>query len=156
MSVLPYAISAWSGYQRNELLINSNGEKSDDKQLLSFREKKDKLAEIVALLSLDRGIQSIVTFDPAKPQTNMVHGYLRADESVCNKALDIVEKDTGIRVLKRVRPLQENDLAYKAGYYSSFEWAMGEYNANISNDLFVKGWSEFSRVLRQLLDQTRG
>jgi threonine aldolase len=134
-TLLPYAVSGWAGYNRNAH---------------SFVEKRNRLRQIVSLLTADSEIQSIVIFDPPMPQTNMVHGYLKHSADVCNKAVAAVQEKTGIQVLRRVRPLQEDGRAYQAGYRVSFEWAIGEHNGGFSDDQFVTGWSALAKELDEL------
>jgi len=154
-TITPYAVSAYAGFRRHWCLESSDDqEEGDDVSCtpLSFKEKKDKLQSITASLSGDESINSIVTFDPAVPETNMVHGYLRFPVDACNTALDAVESRCGIRVLRRVKAVPENVLAFQEGYRSCFEWSIGENNGRIPNETFFAGWSAFASLL---LDKTQ-
>ena len=140
-TLLPYALSGYSGYQRNWKLNEEN--------ILSFQQKKNKLVKLVSLLMTDKSIQRVVCFDPATPQTNMIHGYLRITGDECTQVCDLVEKECGIRVLSRLRDLPEEDSAYQAGFRSKFEWAMGEANGQIPDETYVQGWQDLaSRILK--------
>jgi threonine aldolase len=122
-TLLPYAVSGWAGYKRHWL---------GDGNAMTFLDKKEKLARIVATLSADAGISSIVTFDPVVPEVNMVHGYLCMDANTFAAIHDKVEKSLGIRVLNRVRTIGDSQ--------SKFEWTMGEANGNIPDEAFLRGW----------------
>ena len=144
-SVLPYAVSAWDGFRmfclKEEAQTNDKGNKGcnliyDSKV---FEERRKKLARILQLLNEDAAITSIVKFDPAIPETNMVRGYMRMHYDECMAALEAVEKNTGIRVLSRVRSSPSSQF----GCY--FELTMGESNASIDDDVFVFGWNQFAQ-----------
>lgn len=146
-TIMPYAVSGWAGFRRQWCL-----EKDDDEvenRTISFLEKKRKLTELVKALSTDDDIAQVLKFDPAIPQTNIVHGYLSASVETCMAVLDAVEKNRGIRVLFRVRPVSEGQApeAYKLGYRAYFELTIGEANGKISNDVFLQGWREVARGL---------
>ena len=83
---------------------------------ITFRDKQQKLARIVELLSRHDRIRECVSFDPDVPQVNMIHGYLCHSKQECMNAIETVEKQSGIRVLSRLRDVQESDPAYKEGY----------------------------------------
>lgn len=132
-TVLPYAISSWSGF-RNFSQSKEN----------VFEYRKDKLARVLKLLSTDARISNIVQFDPETgPQVNMVHGYLRMSYNECMKALDTVEQTTGIRVLSRVRSCKNDSNQFGC----RFEWTMGEANALIDDELFLLGWKTLAQVI---------
>jgi threonine aldolase len=136
-TLLPYALSGWAGYQQNWRL--------QDTGTLSFREKKDKLVRLVAILSADDAIRKVVRFDPDIPVTNFVHGYLRISADACTKAADTATERCGIRVLHRVKDVAEHEPAYKAGFRSKFEWAIGEANGSVEDSTYLAGWTEFAR-----------
>jgi len=135
-TMLPYAVASWHGYQRNWHLVG---------YALSFGEKKDKMISIIRALSADRDISQIVSFDPALPETNMVHGYIRwhrPDE--VHRALNAVELRTGILVLRRVNPVKPGTAAHSWGFLSKFEWTIGEENGTIPVQVFLEGWKELA------------
>ena len=165
-TILPYAVSGWAGYRRQwcqesdtttTTTTNNNNSNDDDDnthpdrhpKILSFLEKKRKLVGLVKTLSNDDRISQVLTFDPAVPQTNLVHGYLWANVDTCHAILDEVESKHGIRVLIRVRPVSTEQApgAYHRGYRSYFEWTMGEANGQIPDDIFLRGWKEFAKAL---------
>lgn len=43
--------------------------------------------------------------------------------------------------------MEEAESAFEIGYRSRFEWAMGESNGNIPNDMFLKGWKALAQRL---------
>ncbi|CAB9518736.1 Probable low-specificity L-threonine aldolase [Seminavis robusta] len=142
-TLLPYAISGWSGFRRQWRL-----ESGEDEQLagadvpdpiMSFQDKKNKLVGLVGALAAESQIARVLSFDPEEPETSMVHGFLRASPKDCAKALDQVEKDTNVRVLSRVRPVEESEPQYKVGFRSRFEWAMGESNGHVSDETYMLG-----------------
>jgi threonine aldolase len=139
-TLLPYSLSGWSGYQQYWRL--------QDAGTLSFREKKDKLVGLVASLSADDTIHKVVRFDPEIPETSMVHGYLGISARDCIKAVDAATERCGIRVLHRVKDILEHELAYKAGFRSKFEWAIGEANGSIEDSTYLAGWTEFAREVK--------
>ncbi|KAL7529033.1 hypothetical protein ACHAXR_002755, partial [Thalassiosira sp. AJA248-18] len=110
-SVLPYAISSWDGFRRYCLSGDAHtvdeGTDYNQSQLLNrvydnkvFGNRQTKLARVLELLVANTKIASIVHFDPVKPETNMVHGYLRMSYDECMAALKSVEHGSGIRVLR--------------------------------------------------------
>lgn len=136
-TLLPYALSGWAGYQQNWRLQNTG--------TLSFREKKDKLVNLVTSLSAEETIHNVVRFDPEIPETSMVHGYLRVTADACTKAADTATERCGIRVLHRVKDISEHEPAYKAGFRSKFEWAIGELNGSVEDSTYLAGWTEFAQ-----------
>uniref|UniRef100_A0A7S2MBC8 Aromatic amino acid beta-eliminating lyase/threonine aldolase domain-containing protein n=1 Tax=Skeletonema marinoi TaxID=267567 RepID=A0A7S2MBC8_9STRA len=129
-SVLPYAVSSWDGFRKNC---------RDD----VFVERRRKLARVIDVLNADSHVQSIVQFDPAVPQTSMIHGYLKASLDDCKRALLTVEQSTGIRVLMRLNKVNDDESSFGC----RFEWSVGTSNVLIDDGHFIKGWQEFSRVL---------
>eukprot|EP00984_Skeletonema_dohrnii_P033875 scaffold31942_cov155-Skeletonema_dohrnii-CCMP3373.AAC.5 len=129
-SVLPYAVSSWDGFRKNC---------RDD----VFVERRRKLARVIDVLNADSNVQRIVKFDPALPQTSMIHGYLKASLDDCKRALLTVEQSTGIRVLMRLNKINDDESSFGC----RFEWSIGTSNVLIDDEHFIKGWQEFSRVL---------
>ena len=144
-TLLPYVVSGWSGYRSNWV---GPRETKDGQDNLSFVAKRDKLRTIVATLSNDDGVSEVVSFDPAVPQVNMVHGYLKHDADAINRALEEVQAETGIRVLRRVRPVDPALPAFQAGFVSKFELSIGARNGSIHNDIFVDGWKALAKKLQ--------
>ena len=138
-SVLPYAVASWSGFRKHCLDCSSC---SDNLQhdFGTFDHRQKKLARVLKLLQSNSAILSIIKFDPATPDTNMVHGYLNRSYNECIEALKMVEQSTGIRVLSRLRRCENN-----CG--CRFEWVMGESNSVIADDVFLKGWNSFAQFL---------
>jgi threonine aldolase len=157
-TLMPYIVSAYSGYERYWLLKPSAGRTGVNSAALSFVEKRDKLRRIVKVLQEDPSISSIVRFDPLLPETNMVHGYLRGTEDECNASIEQVAAQVGVRVLHRIRgilpPGDEDDentpsadnLYHASGYRTKFEWTMGEANGRIPDTAFVRGWKAFAGI----------
>ncbi|KAL9185488.1 hypothetical protein ACHAXT_003265 [Thalassiosira profunda] len=119
-SVLPYAVSSWDGFQRNCI--------AGAEELSVFEDRKQKLVRVLEQLNADSAISEIVQFDPAVPETNMVHGYLRLSYDECMSALESVERDTGVRVLSRVRSCTDEMFGCR------FEWTIGASNVLIDDD----------------------
>lgn len=147
-SVLPYAVSSWDGFRRNCLKVDS---KLYDPEIFVFR--RQKLRRVLELLHADTLVSSVVRFDPAVPEVNMVHGYLRVPYDECMAAVEKVESTIGIKVLSRVRSCscgeggnfkEESDAKFGG---CRFEWTMGESNSSIEDDHFVLGWKAFAKVL---------
>jgi len=145
-SVLPYAVSSWKGFRENCLPGDHNLYSN-----AAFVNRQQKLARVINSLSADDVVSSVVQFDPATPETNMIHGYVKASLDDCNKALDEVEKNTGIRVLSRLRGIdQDNEDDYisnRSPFGCRFEWTMGKSNVLIDDEDFLLGWQEFCKVL---------
>mmetsp|Transcript_15952 Transcript_15952/g.28742 ORF Transcript_15952/g.28742 Transcript_15952/m.28742 type:complete len:568 (+) Transcript_15952:55-1758(+) len=171
-TVLPYAISSWDGFRKNCLIeeeVHINGEEVYDdsvaKSLKSklvydngvFENRRKKLTRVLELMRADEKINSIVQFDPAVPETNIVHGYLRMSYDECMAALEKVELSTGIRVLNRVRSnnngiSRENSNcgdARNQHFGCRFEWTMGESNSLIEDGSFVRGWNKFAQLVSE-------
>eukprot|EP00977_Amphora_coffeiformis_P023434 scaffold13356_cov147-Amphora_coffeaeformis.AAC.2 len=168
-TLLPYAASAYDGYQRNwkdtalslqqnalhnEKEMDEIGSKDEstvaDYQVprnLSFTDHRDKLRQIVAQLSDPDGIISqLVTFDPPVPVTNMVHGYLRCTAEEGMEWCRWITSETGVQVLRRIKPLTEECPAYEAGYRSMFEWTIGNANGQVLDEVFYEGWTALAET----------
>jgi threonine aldolase len=130
-SVLPYTIASWAGWQRNCL------QSEDGASTEAFHQRQKKLARILELLQSDSTISSTVIFDPAIPETNMVHGYTKVSYDECVAALKASEEQSGIRVLSRLR---------RCEFGCRFEWVMGESNFVIEDAIFVTGWNAFAKA----------
>jgi hypothetical protein len=148
-TLMPYIVSAYSGYERNWLLKTTPSCQSVP---LSFSAKRDKLCRVLKLLqdAKSTNVSDFVRFDPPIPEVNMVHGYVRGTVEECTDALDRAAKSVGIRALHRFRAVgQSSDLGnadhiyYAKGYRTKFEWTMGEANAQIPDEDFVLGWQHF-------------
>lgn len=137
-TLLPYAISGWAGYKKHVMGVNRQ---------MTFVQKKEKMVNLVSMLTMMEQIKSSVSFDPEVPQTNMVHGYLRASVQDCIDARDEVERRTGICVLNRVREVDQVEHAFELGYRAKFEWAIGDANGSLEDDIFLRGWRDFALEL---------
>jgi threonine aldolase len=122
----------------------------------SFRELKEKLQAIVASLQQDPDVARIVTFHPATPQTNMVHGYFRVPASVCHAAVARAERKTSIKVLHRIRDLSEIDMAYRHGYRAKFEWTLGQVNSAVDVTVVQAAWKSFAQELFKAMNHDNG
>lgn len=129
-SVMPYAVSSWDGFRKNCI---------DD----VFAERRRKLSRVIDVLTADSDVQSIVQFDPAIPQTSMIHGYLKAPLDDCKRALLATEQSTGIRVLTRLFKINDDE----SSFCCRFEWSIGISNVMIEDEDFILGWQEFSKAL---------
>ena len=133
-TLLPYAVSGWAGYRRHWLDVEDN---------MSFDEKHQKILRLVAQI----GTEEVVSFDPEIPEVNMVHGYFRHSVDEVHAAIDQVERQTGIRVLKRVGKVEEEDHAYRSGYRSRFEWTIGAANGKIADSEILLAWKALASEL---------
>lgn len=136
-TLLPSAVSSMDGFEKSFL----------DEKNMTFEEKKLKLIRVIKALSFDEDVKKIVTFDPDIPSVNMIRGYLRASLDDCNLAIDEVEKQTGIIVLSRIREIPPHTAEKAKGYHTYFEWTMGKSNGSIDDEIFLKGWKEFAKLL---------
>jgi threonine aldolase len=133
-TLLPYAASGWAGYRRHWLDVENN---------MSFQEKHQKILRLVAQIGLD----DVVSFDPEIPEVNMVHGYFRHSVDCISAAIDRVEQQIGLCVLKRVSKVEKTDHAYGCGYRSKFEWTVGAANGKISDSDFLQAWKALASEL---------
>ncbi len=136
-TLLPYAVSAWAGFEERGLGVGGGP---------TFSEKRKKLECVVKRLSDDDEIRDAVTFEPQVPETNMVHGFVRASFEDCQKAVDDIYNQSGVKVLSRYRAISEGE---KEGtcYGCRFEWTMGDANAAIDDDIFLQRWKELAQML---------
>jgi len=141
-TLLPYAVSGWSGYLRNWVDAS-----------MTFRDKQEKLARIVEMLSNNERIRKCVSFDPAVPEVNMIHGYLCYSKEECMAALESVENQCGIKVLTRLRDVEKSDPAYNDGYRCKFELSIGNWNGAIDDAVFLEGWEAFASALHTSKDR---
>jgi threonine aldolase len=140
-TLIPYAVSGWAGYQRYWKVPQQ------DKSILSFLDKKLKLARIVQTLSMDRACTKVITLDPPVPEVNMVHCYLRPPFEDCQRVRDNIQELLGVSIFHRLRALASDEPAFKSGYRAKLELSLGEANGSISDDVFVLGWTEFCKQL---------
>jgi len=141
-TLLPYAIGGWAGYRQ---CITKD---DDHHPPMTFVNRRDKMRRVVSTLSCrTEPVCQVVSFDPNLPQTNMVHGYIRASVEECFEARDVVEREEGIRVFNRVREIEKDDAAYRLGYRSKFEYSIGDYNGSIDDSTYLRGWNEFASIL---------
>ena len=77
----------------------------------------------------------------------MIHGFLCYSRQDCMDALDLVEKEYGIRVLTRLRDVEESDPAFQNGFQCKFELSIGNANGAIDDDVHLKGWDAFASAL---------
>ena len=137
-TLLPYAVSAWAGFKQRGRGIGGGP---------TFSEKRNKLGCVVKRLSGDDGIKSIVTFEPQVPETNMIHGFVRASFEDCQKAADAIYNQSGVKVLSRYRAISEGEKEGRS-YGCRFEWTMGDANAAIDDDIFVEKWRELAQTMQ--------
>ena len=136
-TLLPYMTSAWAGFKARGL-GEGNGP--------TFAEKRDKIRRIVAKLSADDAVGALLTFDPEIPETNMVHGFIRSAVDDCQEAVDAVCKQSGVKVLSRVRAIAKDEQE-RSTYGCRFEWTMGDANSVIPDETFVEKWKELAFTL---------
>lgn len=143
-TLLPYAVSAWAGFKARGL-----GEGGGP----TFADKRDKIQRIMKRLSSDDAVSGLVTFDPAViPETNMVHGFIRSPLDDCQKAVDAICKQSGVKLLSRVRAIRKDEKESKA-YGCRFEWTMGDANAAVPDETFVESWRELAKMLAPNTEQ---
>ena len=142
-TLLPYVISAWAGFKARGL-----GEGGGP----TFAEKRDKIRRLVKKLSSDDAVRAKVTFDPAVPEANMVHGFVRSPLDVCQEAVEAVCKQSGVRVLSRVRAIT-NDEKEAMAFGCRFEWTMGDANSMVPDEIFVEKWREIALMLDAMAEE---
>lgn len=140
-TVLPYAAAGRQGYDAYW--------KHTSAPVLTFRDKTQKMIDIVTTLQSDPLVAQVVTFNPTTPQTNMVHGFLKHEVHVCYKALDQAASDTpgSLRALHRVRQVEAHEAAHHLGFRTKFEWTLGQANGALPLSDFVTSWRQFARFL---------
>lgn len=166
-SVLPYAVSSWDGFRRNCLKevahTNADVQQGHSQQYNLvydpeiFEARRKKLDRVLGLMQADTMISSIVQFDPAVPEVNMVHGYLRMSYDECITALESVEKNAGIKVLTRVHSCC--DTSHKINnddhggddnnseFGCRFELNFGDWNSLVDDEQYVFGWRAFAKAV---------
>lgn len=142
-TLLPYVISARAGFKAR-ILGESDGP--------TFAEKHEKIRRLVNRLSSDDAVGALVTFDPSVPETNMVHGFVRSSLDDCQKAVDAICKQSGVKVLSRVRAITEAEIECSA-YGCRFEWTMGDANSAVPDETFVEKWREVARMLDARIEE---
>jgi threonine aldolase len=151
-TVLPYAVTGWAGYQRywklrdvlmTEGSITQQTSGMTSLPTLTFSEKKEKLVRIVKTLSDDVSFRKVASFEPSTPQVNMVHLFLRPTLEDCTKIRDNIEKQSGINIFHRLRPLNYKDKALANGFRCYMEFSMGQANGIIPDELWIESWKEF-------------
>jgi threonine aldolase len=135
-TMMPYAVSAYDGYQQ---YYKADGG-------VNFAAQRDKLQSLVETLQASLSIGQLVTFDPPVPQVNMVHGYLKCTAEEGLHWSHLIQEETGVQVLKRLRPVAEDSAAYREGYRSQMEWTLGPANAQILEDVFYEGWKALAET----------
>jgi len=119
-----------------------------------------RVREALAALG-DRAGGSDILFEPAEPQACLVHTYFgAATMDTVMDAIEEVQRDTGVRVVSRVRQSRfapEGVVAMAAdgdcppaGVLQPFtytEWNMGVCNMEIDDDTFVQGWTALAKAL---------
>ena len=78
----------------------------------------------------------------------MIHVYLKESVETCEEARDKVLEKSGLKLFNRIREILPPSsampsAAYSAGYRAYFEWTMGEANASIDDEEFIKAWALF-------------
>jgi uncharacterized protein YkuJ len=148
-TLLPYAVSAWAGYQ-SQWKLRKIGAANDDQEdaLLSFSGKHQKLVRIVERLTrLPDGeaadFAKMARFEPEIPQVCMVHLYLRPSVEECTRIRDDIYEESGVCIFHRIRALAESDVAFQKGYRSMMELSIGPANGRIPDDVWVQSWSDF-------------
>jgi hypothetical protein len=138
-TLMPFAVSGWSGYCKNWV-----GIKSDGCAGYSFVKKRDKLQTIVRLLSSDESIGKVIAFDPQIPFVNMVHCYLKPSVDECDRLRDQIAIDYGIELYVRIRKVTSDDPSFREGFRSKLELSMGEGNGSVATEVFLRGWKVFA------------
>jgi Beta-eliminating lyase len=148
-TLAPYMIAGKLGLDRYYHLPRAGQTQEDDDRTyyFSFFELTEKLQTIVALLQQDPDVAQIVSFHPAVPQTNMVHGYFKQSAAVCHSAIAQAATESGIKVLHRIRDLTEHDMAYQLGYRSMFEWTLGQVNGAVPAPVVQTAWKTLAQQL---------
>jgi threonine aldolase len=146
-TLLPYAVSGWTGYQRYWKVPQQ------DKSIMSFVDKRDKLVRIVQALSTDKACSKVIALDPPIPEVNMVHCYLRPSLEDCQRVRDSIQALLGISIFHRLRALTSDEPAFKSGYRAKLELSLGEANGSISDDAFVQGWTEFCKDISMTMSK---
>lgn len=141
-TLLPYAVSCWAGYNRH-VLGHGNGNGNGKCNPMSFEQKFKKLQGITKKIETETDFTSIAYFDPAKPETNMIHVYLKVPFEDCNEIRDKVAQKCGFNLFTRLRQIPESDAAFQAGYRAKFELTIGECNGSVKDDVFVQVWTDF-------------
>lgn len=136
-TLLPYFMSSYMGFERYVLGVGES---------MSFDERLGKLRCLATRISEETKFSSIASFDPATPETNMIHLYLKLPFEDCIKIRDKIIESMGVSIFSRIKEIDDSEQSYKiGGYRAKFEWTIGEANGSISNDTFVRAWEMFCK-----------
>eukprot|EP00593_Proboscia_inermis_P005780 CAMPEP_0171327026 /NCGR_PEP_ID=MMETSP0816-20121228/117820_1 /TAXON_ID=420281 /ORGANISM="Proboscia inermis, Strain CCAP1064/1" /LENGTH=583 /DNA_ID=CAMNT_0011826645 /DNA_START=88 /DNA_END=1840 /DNA_ORIENTATION=+ len=151
------AVSAWAGYRHKSGIDrlppdNNNSASSGGCERPTFRDKQEKMIRLVAMLSNEHLtiVPNTLSFDPPVPQTCMVHGYLTSSLDDCETARDEVVNELGISVLSRMRSMDTETDPVDHGFRTKFEWAIGDGNYHIDDEVFLNGWKAFANKLQSM------
>jgi threonine aldolase len=138
-TLLPYFVSSYMGYKRHVFGVVG--------ETIGFDERLLKLKRLTRRISEETKFNSIASFDPVTPETNMIHVYLKIPFEDCIKARDKVIQHLGVSIFSRVKQIEDSERSYKGGYRAKFEWTIGEANGSISDDSFVQAWNHFCKEI---------
>jgi threonine aldolase len=133
-TLLPYFVSSYEGYRRHVLGIGNH---------ISFDERLGILKFLTKRIREETEFQSIASFDPVIPETNMIHVYLKVPLEDCIKARDIIIERMGVSIFSRIKQINATEQAHEGGFRAKFEWTIGNANGSISPEVFVKAWDQF-------------
>ena len=147
-TLLPYAISGWTGYRRNWVapLEQQDTSPSDTMTPMSFADKKNKLVKLSQAFGSNEVLSQFLTLEPSTPLVNMVHFYLRLTVQESETIRDKVQSETGVVLFHRIRGIGESDPAFDKGYRSKFELAIGEANGSIPDEIWINAWEKFGQA----------
>jgi hypothetical protein len=153
-SLMPLAVSCWSGYR-----VNKD----------TFYIKRDKLVEVLAALTeafiasndyncnsngdddgscsncSSSSSNSLLRFDQPIPLVSFVHIYIRADTALVMQVNETASLTSGFRCF-RGRPA-----AFGATGQCCMEMNLGPLNMSYSIETWLKGWTAFMRELKKQL-----
>uniref|UniRef100_A0A7S2LGJ1 Aromatic amino acid beta-eliminating lyase/threonine aldolase domain-containing protein n=1 Tax=Leptocylindrus danicus TaxID=163516 RepID=A0A7S2LGJ1_9STRA len=140
-SLLPYAVSCWGAFRKHVV-------ECELREGMTFEDKFVKMRNIMSLLASDEIIAESIVFDPPVPQTSMIHFYFLASLDQCKTARDAVELELGVKVFSRIREVESS-----GSIGCKTEWAIGDSNGAIPDEIFLEAWSAFARKLQELREQ---
>ena len=102
----------------------------------TFSEKRERMKQLINILSKDETITRHVYFVPAVPTCCITHVYVKCEsDEKLKKARDEVENETNIKVFNNLRKRREN--VPGASYW---EWNIGNANIVNTDDVVLKGF----------------
>jgi threonine aldolase len=104
-----------------------------------FPERLANLIRYVEALSAEPLLRNIVRFDPPRPQSSLLHIYVKGDAAALDAAHAKVMEGTSVKLWNRLRG-SGHSLKHGIGGEQYFEWNMGPHNAAMPLEDWLAAW----------------